>query len=216
MWGFVIWQIFNFLLILRNPRTVCSKHIVAKALNIVKRKLTHHMRIEICSHINLFFASLVSCFYYKILHIYIRAIQRSTLFRQRTDEYRMNACPVYHKMILQLQEQKNAESASLDLLLKEKAKIETSLANLVGAIEKGIIFDTTAKRIKELESRQKEIEIKITKEKSKKTFKLSRRNITTYFAEIFLSFFYEFYNRLDILKRMRMMIAIGFGNDRYR
>ena len=119
-------------------------------------------------------------------------------------------------MILQLQEQKNAESASLDLLLKEKAKIETSLANLVGAIEKGIIFDTTAKRIKELESRQKEIEIKITKEKSKKTFKLSRRNITTYFAEIFLSFFYEFYNRLDILKRMRMMIAIGFGNDRYR
>ena len=152
MWGFVIWQIFNFLLILRNPRTVCSKHIVAKALNIVKRKLTHHMRIEICSHINLFFASLVSCFCYKILHIYIRAI----------------------------------------------------------------IFDTTAKRIKELESRQKEIEIKITKEKSKKTFKLSRRNITTYFAEIFLSFFYEFYNRLDILKRMRMMIAIGFGNDRYR
>ena len=87
------------------------------------------------------------------------------------------------KMILQLQEQKNAESTSLDLLLKEKAKIETSLSNLVGAIEKGIIFDTTAKRIKELESRQKEIEIKITKEKSKKTFKLSRRNITTYFAE---------------------------------
>ena len=119
MWGFVIWQIFNFLLILRNPRTVCSKRIVAKTLNIVKRKLTHHMRIEICSHINLFFASLVSCFCYKILHIYIRAI----------------------------------------------------------------IFDTTAKRIKELESRQKEIEIKITKEKSKKTFKLSRRNITTYFAE---------------------------------
>ena len=75
---------------------------------------------------------------------------------------------------------------------------------------------TDDKRIKELESRQKEIEIKITKEKSKKTFKLSRRNITTYFAEIFLSFFYEFYNRLDILKRMRMMIAIGFGNDRYR
>ena len=87
------------------------------------------------------------------------------------------------KMILQLQEQKNAESTSLDLLLKEKAKIETSLSNLVGAIEKGIIFDTTAKRIKELESRQKEIEIKITKEKSKKTLKLSRRNITTYFAE---------------------------------
>ncbi len=117
-----------------------------------------------------------------MVQIHIRRILDAIIEELRKTEIKNKIV----KLILDLQEQNNETTSSPDLLLKEQSKIESSLANLVSAIEKGIIFDTTAKRIKELETRQKELSIKISKEKNKKMCAISRKNIIDYFEAALL------------------------------
>ena len=56
------------------------------------------------------------------------------------------------------------ENTTLPLLQRELAEVEKSLANVMSAIEQGIITSTTKNRMKELEDLRSDIEVKITKE----------------------------------------------------
>lgn len=60
--------------------------------------------------------------------------------------------------LLQLQDSRIKTNPALSLLLKEQRQTETALNNLVAAIERGILSNTTNKRLHELESRQEELE----------------------------------------------------------
>ena len=59
--------------------------------------------------------------------------------------------------LVQLQNTEETVSSALTMLLNEKHGVERSLANLVNAIENGIISNTTNNRLQELEKRQEEL-----------------------------------------------------------
>lgn len=86
------------------------------------------------------------------------------------------------KGLLAEQERQAQSSTELNLLLREKRKVETALNNLVNAIENGITSHTTNKRLHDLESRQEELDRKILIEKSKTKVKLSETEIRTYYG----------------------------------
>ncbi len=56
------------------------------------------------------------------------------------------------------------ENTTLPLLQRELADVENSLANVMNAIEQGIITSTTKNRMKELEDLKTDIEVKIARE----------------------------------------------------
>ncbi len=60
--------------------------------------------------------------------------------------------------LLREQERLSVENAKLTSLLREKAKIDKALDNLVAALEQGIMSATTNKRLHELEEQQGEME----------------------------------------------------------
>ena len=68
-------------------------------------------------------------------------------------------------------------------LEKEKKQIETALNNLVSAIEKGIISNTTNKRLKDLEERQTEINKQIIIERDTSTAKVDEKAIRAFFED---------------------------------
>ena len=53
------------------------------------------------------------------------------------------------------------DNYALSLLLKEKNQSETALNNIMKAIEQGVINKTTNKRMKELEEKVEDLDIKI-------------------------------------------------------
>lgn len=72
------------------------------------------------------------------------------------------------------------DQSILNLLLKEKAEIDRAINNLVGAIEKGILTNSTKTRLEELELQQHELEEKIACEKAKATLRLKKEEIIRY------------------------------------
>ncbi len=79
------------------------------------------------------------------------------------------------------QERQARESSILNLLLKEKRQVETSLENLVNAIEQGIILKITNKRLHDLERRQEELERQILIERSKQAIVIPEKEIRAYY-----------------------------------
>ena len=75
--------------------------------------------------------------------------------------------------IFKLQGNENPKIPKLQAQLNE---VEKRLANIMNAIEQGIIFDTTKERFAELEKEKKELEITILQEKIKKPFLNERTN----------------------------------------
>ena len=63
----------------------------------------------------------------------------------------------------------------LSSLIKEQKQLENSLANVMSAIERGIITNTTNKRLRELETRQEEVERLILIESSKSQDKVPKK-----------------------------------------
>ena len=59
--------------------------------------------------------------------------------------------------VLKIQERRMQNNTVLNLLEKEKKNIETSIENIMSAIEKGVVTNTTTTRLKELEEKQTEI-----------------------------------------------------------
>ena len=71
----------------------------------------------------------------------------------------------------------------LNVLLREQRQVETSIENVMAAIERGVITNTTTKRLKELEARQKELDKQIIMEKSKNAVRVSEEQIRAYYKE---------------------------------
>ena len=83
--------------------------------------------------------------------------------------------------LMSLQEDKLKVNSSLTLLLKEQKQTQVSIDNIVNAIERGVVSNATAKRLKELEERQQELERLVLIEKSKSTVKLAEQDIRQYY-----------------------------------
>ena len=72
----------------------------------------------------------------------------------------------------------------LEILQREQKEIEKSISNLLTAIEKGIISDSTQARLNELENKKKLIEEKTLIEKGKLSVKINREDIEKYVKNI--------------------------------
>ena len=62
----------------------------------------------------------------------------------------------------------STENTSIILLKQQLSEIERAIANLMNAIEQGIITTTTTQRMIELETTKEELELKIIKEELKR------------------------------------------------
>ena len=87
------------------------------------------------------------------------------------------------KFISTYQDNLLENNSILSSLMKEQRQIENSLANVMSAIERGIITNTTNKRLKELEERQEEVERLILKERSKAQIKVPEKDIREFYNE---------------------------------
>ena len=85
--------------------------------------------------------------------------------------------------LLQEQERQSQSNTVLNLLLKEQRQTETAINNIMTAIENGGSTNTAMKRIRELESRQEELERQILIEKSKTDIRLTERQIREFYSQ---------------------------------
>ena len=98
------------------------------------------------------------------------------------------------------------ENPRIPKLKAQLADVEKRLANIMQAIEQGIIFDTTKERFAELEKEKKELEITILQEKIRKPF-LTKEQIR---------FGIEKFGKLDIsTKEGKQRLIDGFINAIY-
>ena len=85
--------------------------------------------------------------------------------------------------LMQEQERQSQSNTVLNLLLKEQRQTETAINNIMTAIENGGSTNTAMKRIRELESRQEELERQILIEKSKTDIQLTERQIREFYSQ---------------------------------
>ena len=84
------------------------------------------------------------------------------------------------KKILEAQKELADNNTVLNILISEKKKTETSLNNLVKALERGIMSNTTNKRLNELENAIEDLERKILIEKSKCAVEITEKEIRNF------------------------------------
>lgn len=94
-----------------------------------------------------------------------------------------NAVNAIVKYLLNMQEQMNKNNPNLSLLLKQQKQNETALNNLIAAIERGIISNTTNKRLHDLESQQADLGKQILIEKSKTAVKVTEKDIREFYEQ---------------------------------
>lgn len=80
-----------------------------------------------------------------------------------------------------MQDANNKEKTTLKLLLKEKKQTQTALDNIVKAIERGIMSDSTNRRLNELEQQARELDEKIAVERNKVAFLLTEDDMRRYY-----------------------------------
>ena len=85
--------------------------------------------------------------------------------------------------ILAAQEIYYKENSNLTLLMSQKRQVDTALNNLIAAIERGIISNTTNKRLHELERQQEELERQILIERSKAAVMLTENQIQEFYKQ---------------------------------
>ena len=85
--------------------------------------------------------------------------------------------------IIQVQESRNESDALLKQLYYEKKQVETTIQNIMAAVEKGVVTATTTSRLLELETTLNELEQKIAVEKCKQPVRLTREQIRTYYGK---------------------------------
>ena len=103
-----------------------------------------------------------------------------TAIKALSDPKRMDAIV---KNLLLRQEQTLREKGLLNTLIKEKRQAENALNNVMAAIERGVVNNTTQKRMVELENRCEELDKQILIEKSKNTVKLTEIDLKEHFLE---------------------------------
>ena len=85
--------------------------------------------------------------------------------------------------LLEEQERYIKEHSMLNVLLREQRQVETSIENVMAAIERGVITNTTTKRLKDLEARQEELDRQTIIEKGKNAVRVSEEQIRAYYKE---------------------------------
>ena len=87
------------------------------------------------------------------------------------------------KHLVEVQDDERKTCNYLNLLYKEKGQAEFALNKIIKAIEKGIVTDSTLKRVQELENEIKVLERKITLEKEKLNTIISESDLKKYFIQ---------------------------------
>ena len=96
----------------------------------------------------------------------------------------MNNSTFKEKMIdelLKAQENDVQENTTLKMLIKEQEGVQMAIDNLVSAVERGIISNSTNKRLHDLEEQQEKLAQQILIEQNKTTSKLTRKDIEKYY-----------------------------------
>ena len=82
--------------------------------------------------------------------------------------------------VIKINEERIENDSTLALLYKEKQKVDTSISNVLSAIDKGIITASTKEHLEELEIKKKEIAEQIALENTKERMKLTREDVFKY------------------------------------
>lgn len=109
---------------------------------------------------------------------YLEELVINSVIRAMQDEKTVNTLI---RGLMQIQEKLNEEQTTLKLLEKEMKQTQTALDNIVKAIERGIISDTTNKRLHELETQIRDLDERIAVEQNKVAFTLSEDDIRRYY-----------------------------------
>ena len=116
---------------------------------------------------------------------------KSQVRKELFEEFIMNAVikemnnPKFkEKMIdelLKAQENDVQENTTLKMLIKEQEGVQMAIDNLVSAVERGIISNSTNKRLHDLEEQQEKLAQQVLIEQNKTTSKLTRKDIEKYY-----------------------------------
>ena len=85
--------------------------------------------------------------------------------------------------IMKEQERQAQANIVLNLLLKERRTTESAIKNIMTAIENGGTTNTVMNRLRELETKQAELERQILIEKSKTAVQLTEKQIREYYSQ---------------------------------
>lgn len=83
--------------------------------------------------------------------------------------------------IFDIYKKRNQSNNSLNALKSNLQKTNTSISNIMIAIEKGIFTETTKQRLEELEQQKKDLQERLVIEQSKQQFDLTKEDIQNYF-----------------------------------
>ena len=83
--------------------------------------------------------------------------------------------------IYELHKKRVGNNNSLNALQSELQRTNTAISNIMIAIEKGILTDTTKSRLEELEKQKKDLQEKLVIEQSKERYELTKEDIQNFF-----------------------------------
>ena len=111
--------------------------------------------------------------------------------------------------ILEVHKKRMSSNTSLTTLKSDLQKVNTAIANIMSAIEKGIFTETTKARLEELEKTKKELQEEVIIEQSKEKYELTKEDIQDFFKytmkqcpekcfELFIKFVRVYENKIEI------------------
>lgn len=111
--------------------------------------------------------------------------------------------------IFEVYKKRMSSNTSLNTLKSDLQKVNTAIANIMSAIEKGIFTETTKARLEELEKDKKELQEKVIIEQSKERYELTKEDIQDFFKytmkqcpekvfELFIKFVRIYENKIEI------------------
>lgn len=111
--------------------------------------------------------------------------------------------------IFELHKKRMGSNNSLNAIKNNLQRVNTAIANIMSAIEKGIFTETTKARLVELETQQKDLQEKLIIEQSHEQFELTKEDIRNYFQytmkqcsemafELFIRFVKVYEDKIEI------------------
>ena len=111
--------------------------------------------------------------------------------------------------IFEVHKKRMSSNTSLNTLKNDLQKVNTAIANIMSAIEKGIFTETTKARLEEHEKNKKELQEKVIIEQSKERYELKKEDIQYFFKytikqcpekcfELFIKFVRVYEDKIEI------------------
>ncbi len=111
--------------------------------------------------------------------------------------------------IFEVHKKRIGSNTPLNALKTDLQRVNTSIANIMSAIEKGIFTETTKARLEELENAKKDLQEKVIIEQSKERYELTKEDIQNFFKytmkqcpnmafELFIKFVKVYENKIEI------------------